>query len=199
MWQHSRVYDFFACSIISIWLIQYRIGGRGSFSPRCGIYRALFKEDSLRNVSVISYLIGVFLADCLIRFILCVWREFELHHPPTLDLDPKKPPSKPEKTFWPSVKDAFTSKHHSALVKDYWHPFALGFFELFFYPLLMVESEWIPIGWWIGLKTAASWKGWNEKRENYSRFLIGNALIIIMSIILADLFIGQPCLGSVCW
>lgn len=71
------------------------------------------------------------------------------------------------------------SKDHS----DYWFPAILGAFELGAYPVLMVTNGWTAIGAWIGLKTIPQWSVWDKNRAAFNRFLIGNALTLVVSIL----------------
>lgn len=70
------------------------------------------------------------------------------------------------------------------LVPDYWHPFFLGIFELLAYPILMKTDNWQFIGAWLTFKTLAQWKAWSKDRVSFNRFLIGNALVLLLSFLI---------------
>ena len=65
---------------------------------------------------------------------------------------------------------------------DCLRPFFLGLIEFATYPVLMVTGNWSFIGAWLMFKTLAQWKTWAEHRDVFNRFLIGNALVIILSL-----------------
>lgn len=67
---------------------------------------------------------------------------------------------------------------------DYWHPFILGILETASYPILIITGFWQAIGAWLTFKTLGQWKHWADHRASFNRFLIGNALIIIMSFLI---------------
>ncbi|MEA4976257.1 MAG: hypothetical protein VB046_11020 [Paludibacter sp.] len=64
---------------------------------------------------------------------------------------------------------------------DYWFNFILGTIEILVYPILLKLNAIIIIGAWLGFKTLAQWKIWEDKRLVFNRFLIGNALVVILS------------------
>jgi hypothetical protein len=67
---------------------------------------------------------------------------------------------------------------------DYLYPFYLGFLEFLSYPVLMAADLWPFIGVWLTLKTAGQWEHWKKSRHTFNRFLIGNALVIILSLLI---------------
>lgn len=69
---------------------------------------------------------------------------------------------------------------------DYWQPTMIGTLELIAYPVLMVVGAWSVVGTWLGFKTLAQWSGWHENRGVFNRFLIGNALVVILSFALVQ-------------
>jgi hypothetical protein len=73
--------------------------------------------------------------------------------------------------------------------KDYWFPFYLGCIELLSYPVFIFTSNWLIIGAWITLKVAPQWKHWSEHRVAFNRFLIGTALVLAGSYVLAWIFV----------
>jgi hypothetical protein len=88
----------------------------------------------------------------------------------------------------------FPSQHAAGTPKDwetdYWHPdylhpFVLGLLELSAYPVLMTAGAWNVIGAWYGLKTLSQWQQWKSSRASFNRFLIGNALVLMVGFWLA--------------
>lgn len=72
---------------------------------------------------------------------------------------------------------------------DYWHPFVLGCIESPCYPILMATGAWMVIGAWLGFKTLAQWKYWTDFRPAFNRFLICNALVLILSLLIMVRFV----------
>lgn len=77
--------------------------------------------------------------------------------------------------------------------KSFWHidyrvPFFVGTLEILIYPILISSGHLDAVGWWLGVKTAASWR-WRDQgergRQLYTNFLLGNALIIAAALIIA--------------
>ena len=62
---------------------------------------------------------------------------------------------------------------------DFWYASILGPLELWSYPILMATGAWTVIGAWLGFKTIAQWRNWNEDRISFNRYLIGNALVVL--------------------
>ncbi len=79
---------------------------------------------------------------------------------------------------------------------DNWHSFILGLFELSAFPVFMVTNHWSFIGAWFAFKTIAQWKRWSEKRKDFNRFLIGNALILFLSYLWLTNFITTVSQGN---
>ena len=78
---------------------------------------------------------------------------------------------------------------------DYCFPFFLGVLEFAIYPVLMATEYWTFIGAWLGFKGVSQWKRWSDKRSVFNRFLIGNAIFLLISYLLAKKFmvlIGRP-------
>lgn len=91
-----------------------------------------------------------------------------------------------EKKFREVFRISFCSRYKDKdiKIKDYWLPAIIGIFELSLFPILMTQGLWIFIGTWIGIKTASSWSGWNKTRTAYNRFLLGNILSLVFSILI---------------
>jgi len=123
-----------------------------------------------------------------IRAMLNGLHAFELTHPP------RSQPIYLEgvEGFWRNWWMAFLGTHPSEHVRDFWHPTIIGFIELALYPPLIAHGDFLAIGGWIGIKTAAQWPGWGKVRSIFNRFLIGNAFVIVAACYLATLIkIGQ--------
>jgi hypothetical protein len=73
---------------------------------------------------------------------------------------------------------------------DYWLNSILGLLELLAFPILLALGAWIPVGSWLTLKTVAQWESWKAHRTVFNRFLIGNALVLIMSAFLGMHFVA---------
>lgn len=125
----------------------------------------------------------VFLAGIVIRIVISGLRECELRWPATENSEQQRATLPPE--WWRSLCQAFFSTHQSALVRDYGLAFFLGLLELAGYPYFIATGNLKVIGGWLALKTAARWEGWAKNRSPYQRFLIGNALVIAASVLLA--------------
>jgi len=67
---------------------------------------------------------------------------------------------------------------------DYWFPFILGFLEFLVYPFLIKAGLWGGIAVWISLKTLPQWEIWKSNRPVFNRFLIGNAIVILLSLVI---------------
>jgi hypothetical protein len=59
----------------------------------------------------------------------------------------------------------------------------LGLLELYSYPVLMATGSWTVIGAWLGFKTVAQWRAWSDDRVIFNHYLIGNALVVLSSLI----------------
>lgn len=66
---------------------------------------------------------------------------------------------------------------------DFWFTSLLGLLELWSYPVLMATGAWTVIGAWLGFKTVAQYKRWNDDRVSFVLYLIGNALIVLLSLL----------------
>jgi len=85
------------------------------------------------------------------------------------------------------------AKLNNEETKSIWHidyrvPLFVGTLELLIYPVLISSGHLDAIGWWLGVKTAASWR-WRDQQERgrqlYTNFLFGNALVIAASLLIA--------------
>jgi len=85
--------------------------------------------------------------------------------------------------FWRLFGSAFNGGEPD---KDYWQPFVLGLLESMVFPILIATNHWTYIGAWLGLKTIAQAGAW-KKRRVFNRFLIGTALVLMGSYLLAHM------------
>lgn len=97
---------------------------------------------------------------------------------------------KSKSNFWEMCWTAFKGvgfDKKKEMYADYWQPFVLGFLELTAFPVLMATGHWSYVGAWLGFKTLAQATRWKDDRGVFSRFLIGNGLVILASYYLASL------------
>jgi hypothetical protein len=121
------------------------------------------------------YLLYAFLLGLVIRVFMAGLRAVE------------RPAGRP---YFPTVLALIRGRGSHGLVPDYWHPFIIGTLELLAYPIILKTGNVNVVGAWLGLKTLAQWKVWGENRVHFNRFLIGNALVLIVSaLVLAPLVI----------
>ena len=64
---------------------------------------------------------------------------------------------------------------------DYLTAYVLGVIELAAFPFLFAAELYVYVGAWIGLKVVAQYKHWTEDRGSFTGFLVGNALVLILS------------------
>lgn len=134
------------------------------------------------------YFVVVLIVSILLRVFLCWLRAWQDNY------DPLPPQNDSEK-----VKCKATNPNNKGNCKNFWarfkgfsgnnpdllFPTILGTFELFVYPILMQVDAWRFIGAWLIFKTLPHWGQWEKNRSTYNRFLIGNALTLILSFIIA--------------
>lgn len=63
-----------------------------------------------------------------------------------------------------------------------WHPYVLGFIELWAYPVFMKYQRMDYIYLYIGLKTVSQFELWKNKRRAFNVFLIGNIIVICFAL-----------------
>jgi hypothetical protein len=104
----------------------------------------------------------------------------------------RKYPSWPE--LWIEFRFVFCgyfTPHMDRLI-----PLCIGVTELFIYPTAMHYGAWNYIGAWIALKTLPHWTRWTRKRAVFNRYLLGNALVLIASYLIAVCILGpMPAIG----
>ncbi|MCG8561113.1 MAG: hypothetical protein MI824_15050 [Hyphomicrobiales bacterium] len=91
--------------------------------------------------------------------------------------------------FWRTSFVGFHPDDPDNRHSDYWQPFIIGSLELSAYPVLMATGAWTAVGAWIGLKTISQWNVWSSHREAFNRFLIGNALNLLVAALLLTPFV----------
>src|SRR5881398_57296 len=101
----------------------------------------------------------------------------------------KVPERKSGKTRLVAFIDNLKGFGSNRQVDDYLYPYYLGFLEFLSYPVLMAADLWPFIGVWLAFKTAGQWEHWKKSRHMFNRFLIGNALVIILSLLIMVSFV----------
>jgi len=72
------------------------------------------------------------------------------------------------------------------IAADYWLGFLIGVIELLSYPILFLSNHETFIGAWLAFKTVNRWEyAPGYKRGHFNRYLIANALILLISYFLA--------------
>ena len=123
--------------------------------------------------NVTGYLASALLVCLLIRLVLTLLRLSE-------GLSKQRPQ--------PSFRSIFWGFKVGENANDYFQPFIVGFLELLVYPVLLAADKPEYIGAWLGLKVLPKLGVWSTQRETYQRFLIGNALVIVLSYFLQRFF-----------
>ncbi|MDD5005877.1 MAG: hypothetical protein PHS93_05165 [Candidatus Omnitrophica bacterium] len=84
----------------------------------------------------------------------------------------------------------FLSQERHAKLNDYFLPTILGGLELYVYPAIIVWGKWSLIAAWIVIKIALHWDRWQKShRPPYVRFLVGNALVVLLAIYLTKFIV----------
>jgi hypothetical protein len=142
------------------------------------------------NIEVpLIYFVWVFISDVVIRAVLTLARAWEQQRPSAkfggTDEERQQALSLAEKSFGRIWWDHFWGR--SDWFSDYLTPFFIGLFELTGFPFFVAIGEWKVIGGWLAIKTVVEWKGWTENRSHFQRFLLGNAMVIALSVLLAQM------------
>lgn len=74
---------------------------------------------------------------------------------------------------------------------DFWYNTVIGTTELIIFPILIKQHVYSVIGGWLVFKTIGSWDAWKTNRLAYNRFIIINAIQLIVSFALSY-FIKYP-------
>ncbi len=95
------------------------------------------------------------------------------------------------KYFFKSFTGKSTGNNHNEKIieGDHLFTFWLGLIELFMYSFLISAGLWMGIVLWLSLKTLPQWGHWNEKRSVFNRFLIANALVIMVALFCLSTYI----------
>jgi hypothetical protein len=98
-----------------------------------------------------------------------------------------------DKKFWDCYRLSFWGFHpddpeHEK--SNYGFTFILGLLELYSYPVLMATGAWTVIGAWLGFKTVAQWKSWGIDRVIFNHYLIGNVLVVLLSLMCLVRFVA---------
>ncbi|OGS36828.1 MAG: hypothetical protein A2293_04150 [Elusimicrobia bacterium RIFOXYB2_FULL_49_7] len=125
------------------------------------------------KIEWLSYIIGIIVSFAVIRVILSLFKawafysnEIKFHSSIWRDND---------LPFWCYFKISLVpirGADKNPNVNDYFLPAIIGIFELLSFPILMNQALWQPIAVWLGIKTVASWGGWQKYRAGYNRFLL---------------------------
>jgi hypothetical protein len=125
--------------------------------------------------SFCNIILFAFLGSTLVRLFYATWRTFESN---------KYTISTFGRIF--SGIGYQNNTNEKKIAQDHLLGFILGFLELISYPFLLRANLASYIGAWLALKTIHRW-GYapNIKRGFYTRYLISNALVIIISFVYA--------------
>jgi hypothetical protein len=96
--------------------------------------------------------------------------------------------------FWMTFNGVGYSETPDAKMdgNDYLAPLVLGFLELLAYPCLMVASDGSSIGWWLAFKTIVQWRRWSRSHTTFNRFLVGNALVLLLAYVVLSPHVDIP-------
>jgi hypothetical protein len=128
----------------------------------------IIKDYNIDNVKI--YIAYAILFSLIVRIILSIFRSLEITSE-----------NNNNNTFFFNFWLRFSGRDKDPEKADYWLPFLIGFLELLVFPFLIKSGLWAGIAFWIGLKTAAQWQAWKDKRQVFNRFLLGSTIIIILS------------------
>ncbi len=134
----------------------------------------LVNSWTINNIPAFLFL--VLILSLFIRVISCLLRAIENK-------------SSTNSSFRAEFVESFLGIGPDSKKVDYWHAFLLGCLEFSCYPILMATNAWTVIGAWLGFKTLAQWKHWTDYRPAFNRFLICNALVLILSLLIMVRFV----------
>ncbi len=87
--------------------------------------------------------------------------------------------------FQASLDNEDREKHRG----DYLAAAILAFLELLAYPVLIKAMLYTYVGAWVALKVIARYESWKSDRGSVTRFLIGNAAVLILSFMIAQVLL----------
>jgi hypothetical protein len=130
-----------------------------------------------------KYLLLGFLLQALMRVVMSALGAIELTY------TPGDAPRLPYRVNFRRNLRGLHPNDRKGQKSDLWIATILGLLELWSYPVLMATGAWTVIGAWLGFKTVAQWRTWQENRFSYNRYLLGNALVVILSLIVLVPFV----------
>lgn len=139
--------------------------------------------DQINICNSWGYIGFAILLSLIIRLFLCVFKAKALIKG---EADTNGNALKGE-NFGKIFRQSFFSNSGDVKIDDHWLPFFMGLIELILFPFFMAQGYWTVIIGWIGLKALGSWGGQNT-RTAYNRFLFGNIITLIASVVLAITF-----------
>lgn len=134
----------------------------------------------------IEYIFWVVVFTLLIKLIVALLKTVEKEHG-----------WKRNQSFFDSLRDNFfkgvtegkkeirRKQKGKYINSDFMFNFIIGTIELAVFPVLIKVNALEVIGAWIALKTLPQWNAWKGQRHVFNRFLIGTALVIIASFLIA--------------
>jgi len=127
-----------------------------------------------------TYLLVVLGAGFAIRFVTSLLKALEYRHREVV---------RPGILFRKIWCDAFRGRGlNPDKYDDLCFPAYLGILELFAFPILITTNNTTFIGAWLTFKTIAEAVAWKNYRSSFTRFLIGNALVLIAATAIARCF-----------
>ncbi|MBN2178084.1 MAG: hypothetical protein JW743_01470 [Deltaproteobacteria bacterium] len=147
--------------------------------------QSLSLEEIIKAINIDSsccYILLVVALSIIIRLILCFFKAKAI-----VKGEIAKPENEAEfkdRDIKSLIKESFLSNSGDIRIDDHWLPFFIGIIELVVFPFFMTLGYWKAIIGWIGIKALSTWGGRNT-RTAYNRFLFGNILSLIASIIIA--------------
>ena len=131
------------------------------------------------NITIVkdSYFVLVIIFSLITRLIVCGFKTLAIRDGESDNNARSDKTLSKSRIFFQS----FLSSGNSININDYWLPAIVGTVELSCYPILMASNNWSFIGVWLGIKTAAIMRSWENTRTPFNRFLLGNILILFFS------------------
>lgn len=179
---------------LGLWLasLLYLIITRSKVSfgglPMQAVQSTLFEGWRI-TIPIPYYLIWCVVATIIVRAVLCLFRAWAMGTGEYLDKEDKTPIS--ERSYIKRYFQAFSGFTGHKNIRDYWLPAIIGFSEVASYSVLIFLNQTVIIGGWLALKTAGNWKVWERSRTAFHRFLLGNLLILGISLFWMLRFISR--------